>query len=119
MPWTCPNCREAVDDGLDSCWNCGTTQDGAADPDFAGLKLEVQQGPSRTHPLLDRYTCPKCASTHGSASAIRVTEGLLSALMNWQSAEYTAVTCTRCSFTEFYRCKLDQIDKIADLIFGR
>ncbi len=48
-----------------------------------------------------------------------VTEGLLSALMNWQSAEYTAVTCTRCSFTEFYRCKLDQIDKIADLIFGR
>jgi uncharacterized protein len=118
MPWTCPSCRETVDDGLDACWNCGSAADGTLDPDFEHRKLEVQQGPAHAE-LLSRYTCPKCGSRDGSASSIRATESLLGALVNWQSAEFTAVTCTKCTFTEFYRCAPDQLGNLADLIFGR
>jgi hypothetical protein len=32
--WTCPKCRETVDDELDTCWSCGTGQDGSADSAF-------------------------------------------------------------------------------------
>jgi hypothetical protein len=27
--WKCPNCNEAVDDGLNVCWNCQTDKTGA------------------------------------------------------------------------------------------
>lgn len=32
--WKCPNCEEAVEDSFETCWNCGTSADGSADPDF-------------------------------------------------------------------------------------
>jgi hypothetical protein len=33
--WICPKCREEVPGGWETCWACGTTADGQADPDFA------------------------------------------------------------------------------------
>src|SRR4051794_4527667 len=32
--WTCPKCREKVDDSFEVCWSCGTTPEGVEDPDF-------------------------------------------------------------------------------------
>jgi len=32
--WTCPKCREEVDDELEVCWACGTTVEGVEDPHF-------------------------------------------------------------------------------------
>src|SRR5258708_35023136 len=32
--WTCPNCKIDVEPGFDVCWSCGTSRDGATDPDF-------------------------------------------------------------------------------------
>jgi hypothetical protein len=32
--WTCPKCRQRVDDAFEVCWSCGTTADGIEDPDF-------------------------------------------------------------------------------------
>tara|TARA_R110002111_G_scaffold154256_2_gene221213 strand:+ start:811 stop:1182 length:372 start_codon:yes stop_codon:yes gene_type:complete len=26
--WTCPGCKESLDDTFHACWNCGTTRDG-------------------------------------------------------------------------------------------
>ena len=34
MEWNCSQCREAIDEGLDVCWSCGTGRDGTVDPDF-------------------------------------------------------------------------------------
>lgn len=34
MTWRCPKCREKVDAELDTCWHCGTGQDGTVDPGF-------------------------------------------------------------------------------------
>src|SRR4051794_799306 len=32
--WTCPKCREKVDESFEVCWSCGTTPEGIEDPDF-------------------------------------------------------------------------------------
>lgn len=32
--WHCPNCGETLDRAFASCWICGTTPDGEADPKF-------------------------------------------------------------------------------------
>jgi hypothetical protein len=45
VPWTCANCHEEVDDELDACWQCGTSAEGAIDPEFARRKDEVLHGP--------------------------------------------------------------------------
>lgn len=29
MNWTCPNCREVHEEQFDSCWNCGSKEDGS------------------------------------------------------------------------------------------
>ena len=31
--WDCPACSERVEAGFAVCWNCGTTEEGTADPD--------------------------------------------------------------------------------------
>lgn len=32
--WQCAKCLENLEDTFDVCWHCGTSQDGAEDPDF-------------------------------------------------------------------------------------
>ncbi len=32
--WTCPNCGEPIDDGVDFCWKCGMARDGSVGNDF-------------------------------------------------------------------------------------
>jgi hypothetical protein len=32
--WTCPKCREAVEDEFEVCWSCGTNREGHENPDF-------------------------------------------------------------------------------------
>jgi hypothetical protein len=40
--WTCPKCRQKVDDAYEVCWACGTSVDGVEDPHFFD---EPEQGP--------------------------------------------------------------------------
>lgn len=42
--WKCPKCGEEIRDSFDSCWNCGTSQDGSPPVDadvFNSLKEET------------------------------------------------------------------------------
>lgn len=32
--WQCTKCGEEIDDPFEACWNCGTSKDGVADPEF-------------------------------------------------------------------------------------
>ncbi len=33
-PWNCPACGESVGDDYNTCWHCGTSREGEADPQF-------------------------------------------------------------------------------------
>jgi putative signal transducing protein len=69
--WTCPKCREDVEDELEVCWSCGTTIEGIEDPNFFDEpgKPRPQTAPGESPESL--VTVAKC-SLPGEAHAMRV-----------------------------------------------
>lgn len=49
------------------------------------------------------YTCPKCENRHADVDQIRTTGAGFTKYFNIQNRKFTAVSCTRCGYTEFYR----------------
>jgi len=45
--WTCKKCGEEIEQNFESCWNCGTLQDGTEDPNF--------KSESEPDPPVDEY----------------------------------------------------------------
>ncbi len=46
--WTCQKCGEDIDDVFDTCWKCGTSKGGAADPAFQQQDAPDGDGQART-----------------------------------------------------------------------
>ncbi|NQT26011.1 GTP-binding protein [candidate division KSB1 bacterium] len=63
-----------------------------------------------------RFTCPKCSNTEYKTDTIRTTGGFLSKIFDVQNKKFTTVTCTRCSFTEFYRTDSSMLGNIFDFL---
>jgi uncharacterized protein len=53
-------------------------------------------------PML-KYTCPKCGSKDYSISEMRIHASVFSLMSNFGYKVMTAVSCSRCHFTELYR----------------
>jgi len=49
------------------------------------------------------YHCPKCGNRKAEMDEIRTTGSGFSRYFNIQNRRFTAVSCTHCGFTEFYR----------------
>ncbi len=49
------------------------------------------------------WTCPKCESTEYSEDTVTMTGKTWSRFMNIQNRKFLAVTCAKCSYTEFYK----------------
>lgn len=49
------------------------------------------------------YTCPKCGNRQAEVDQIRTTGTGFTRYFNIQNRKFTAVSCARCGFTEFYR----------------
>ena len=64
------------------------------------------------------WKCPKCNNQDFETDTIRATGDGLSRLFDIQNRKFTAVTCQRCSYTEFYRGTTRTIDNIFDLILS-
>lgn len=64
-----------------------------------------------------RYQCLKCGGTDFDREEVTMTGGWLSRFFNVQSKRYTAVTCERCHYTEFYRGSTSTLENIVDF-FG-
>ena len=63
------------------------------------------------------WHCPKCENARYETDEITTTGSGLSKFFNIQNRKYTAVTCTRCSYTEFYRGTTSTLSNIVDF-FG-
>lgn len=61
------------------------------------------------------YECPKCGNKHYDLSEMRATGGTLSKIFDVQNKKFTSVTCTNCTYTEFYKAKTSAMSNIFDL----
>lgn len=60
------------------------------------------------------YICPKCGNKHFEADTI-TTSGGVSKFFDVQNKKFTAVTCSRCKYTEFYKAETSMLENIFDL----
>jgi len=51
----------------------------------------------------ENWLCPKCKNKNYKVSEMRVTGGFWTKIFNIQNKKYSSVTCTKCSYTEFYK----------------
>ncbi len=64
------------------------------------------------------YVCPKCGNTHYEVDEIRTTGGGLSKFFDVQNKKFTAITCSRCMYTEFYKGTTSTLGNVVDFLFG-
>jgi len=65
---------------------------------------------------IPQYKCPKCGGNEALVDEIRTTGGAMSALFDVQNRRFTAVTCQKCSYTEFFRVSRDKITEVFDFL---
>jgi len=65
-----------------------------------------------------KYTCPKCGNKQYEMGEIRVTTNLFTKLFNIQNAKFTSISCTRCSYTEFYKTTSKGFGNVVDFFFN-
>ncbi|WP_412987428.1 zinc ribbon domain-containing protein [Pontimicrobium sp. IMCC45349] len=60
------------------------------------------------------YQCPKCNNKTYETDQMQATGGTFSKLFNIQNKKFTSVTCTRCTYTEFYKAPTSRLTNIFD-----
>ncbi|PLT24999.1 zinc ribbon domain-containing protein, partial [Pseudoalteromonas sp. MelDa3] len=60
----------------------------------------------------------KCNNNEFDTGEIRVSGGFWSRIFDVQNKKYTAVTCSRCSFTEFYKGSSSTLGNVFDFFTG-
>lgn len=61
-----------------------------------------------------RWSCLRCAGNEYETGEIRVAGGFWSRVFDVQNKKYSAVTCERCGFTEFYKCDVSTLGNVFD-----
>lgn len=65
------------------------------------------------------YRCMKCGHQRFERHQIRATRSWLSSMFDVESAQYQALVCARCKFTEFYQGEVPVAQQALDFIVGR
>jgi predicted nucleic-acid-binding Zn-ribbon protein len=60
------------------------------------------------------YQCDKCGNTAFESSEFRATGGILTKIFDIQSKRFTTVTCSRCKYTELYKCDQSSLGNVFD-----
>ena len=61
------------------------------------------------------YHCPKCSNSTCEIGEMRAAGGFWSKIFDVQGAHYSAVTCSHCKYTEFFKAKTALLGNIFDL----
>jgi predicted nucleic-acid-binding Zn-ribbon protein len=62
------------------------------------------------------WNCPKCKHNDFVTGEIRVAGGFWSKIFDVQASKYSAVTCNKCSYTEFYKASSSTLGSVFDFI---
>lgn len=65
---------------------------------------------------MDGYTCIKCNGTDYRRDEMRAEGGFWSAAFDVSTNRFSAVSCTRCGYTELYRTNLGSGSKVFDFL---
>ena len=60
------------------------------------------------------YKCPKCGNRTYQTDEFRATGGIFSKIFDVQNKKYSAVTCDKCGFTEFYKRDSSTLGNVFD-----
>ena len=63
-----------------------------------------------------KWSCPKCEHIEFNVGEIRVAGGFWSKIFDVQASRYSALTCDRCSYTEFYRTRSSTLGSVFDFM---
>lgn len=64
------------------------------------------------------WQCPKCHNHEYEVGEIRVSGGFWSRIFDVQNKKYSAVTCTQCTYTEFYKGTSSTLGNVFDFFVG-
>jgi len=62
------------------------------------------------------YQCDKCGNNAFESSEFRATGGFLTKIFDIQTKKFTTVTCTRCQYTELYKCDQSKLGHVFDFM---
>lgn len=62
----------------------------------------------------ENWQCMKCGHDEYETGEIRVAGGFWSKIFDVQANKYSAVTCERCSYTEFYKGSSSTLGNVFD-----
>lgn len=65
-----------------------------------------------------KWTCVKCGNLDFKVGEMRVAGGFWSKVFDVQASRYSAVTCEKCTYTEFYRTKSSALGSVFDFLTG-
>lgn len=60
------------------------------------------------------YMCPKCGNPQYESSEVRTTGSFLAKIFDVQNVKFTAITCTKCRYTELYKADSSTLGNILD-----
>ena len=60
------------------------------------------------------WSCLRCSSRQFEAGEIRVSGGFWSRIFDVQNKKYSAVTCDKCGYTEFYKRDASTLGNVFD-----
>ena len=61
-----------------------------------------------------KWSCPKCGNLEFKTGEIRVAGGFWSKIFDVQASRYSAVTCEKCGYTEFFKGKSSKLGSVFD-----
>ncbi len=61
-----------------------------------------------------KYTCPKCGNKDYKIETISATGGFWTKIFDIQNKKFSAVICSKCTYTEFYRTKSSKLENVFD-----
>jgi predicted nucleic-acid-binding Zn-ribbon protein len=63
-----------------------------------------------------KWSCVKCGNLDFKVGEMRVAGGFWSKIFDVQASRYSAVTCEKCTYTEFYRTKSSSLGSVFDFL---
>jgi hypothetical protein len=110
--WTCSNCPESHDDDMLICWSCGTSVDGAADPNFRHASDHVIEDLERLRAVPRRpvvVELPPASEVKLSVGAERVQDQICGFCREVPGVEVT-LRCSLCSMLMHRECLSENRD---------